>query len=276
MTFFSTTSDVGETPLAVTVAGGGVDVHVVDPDLRRACEPVLAPIARLDGVAGVMVSVRGTGPWRVSSPKHTATADRLDQAVSEVMAAVNLSGIAASPLLAAHCAVLGRAGRTLVVPAASGGGKTTLTAALLLEGWSYVSDEALCVTWEDGRLLPYPRALALSPWSERVLGLAGGIPADGEHLYPPAALGAIVDEAPGPVTDVLLLRRRDGDPALSGGQRQESLAALLRRGFTVHHDPARALVLLTDLVAGASTWTLDLGDPRSAARLVTESIGSSP
>nr|WP_231134178.1 PqqD family protein [Motilibacter deserti] len=220
----------------------------------------------------VVVRVTGHGPWQVSSPAHRVEAASLPAAVGEACAAVNLSAVAATPLLAFHAAVLRHGATTVAVPGASGVGKSTLTAALLLEGWELVSDEALALPWRAGPPAAYPRPLALSDWSRATLAAPDGVEAVGEHFLRAADLGSRPAASVGPVSDVVLLRRSDDPPELVSVGRTEALQALLPRGFTSVQDPAAALGVLGDVLTGARTWALVLGDPRRAARLLTERL----
>nr|WP_231126664.1 PqqD family peptide modification chaperone [Motilibacter aurantiacus] len=248
---------------------------VDDPELGEVLERLWADCAAAPcGERGVTVRVTGTGPWHVASPAHTVQARTLAEAVGEACAAVNLSAVAATPLLAYHAAVLSLGRSTLAVPGVSGAGKSTLTAALLLEGWELVSDEALALPWHAGPPAAYPRPLALSDWSRRALDVDDrGVEAVGERFVRAVDLGALASGTPGPVTDVLLLRRAEGPPRLAPADRTEALRALLPRGFTSVQSPGAALRTIADVLAQARTWGLRLGDPRRAAQLVTEALG---
>jgi hypothetical protein len=58
-------------------------------------------------------------------------------------------------------AVQTQSGEGILLPAQSGGGKTTLVAALLREGFLYLSDEAGAIDPISRTLYPYPRALTV-------------------------------------------------------------------------------------------------------------------
>ena len=60
-----------------------------------------------------------------------------------------------------HSAVLERAGRGLLLPAAPGFGKSTLCAALANRGWRLLSDEFGLIRSGTTDLLPLPRPIAL-------------------------------------------------------------------------------------------------------------------
>ena len=65
-----------------------------------------------------------------------------------------------APLLL-HSAVLERDGHSLLMPAPTGSGKSTLCAALAWRGWRLLSDEMALFSLEDGCLLANPRPVSL-------------------------------------------------------------------------------------------------------------------
>ncbi len=60
-----------------------------------------------------------------------------------------------------HSAVLERHGRVLILPAPPGSGKSTLCAALLLNGWRLLSDEMALIDPKSGLVIPSPRPVSL-------------------------------------------------------------------------------------------------------------------
>jgi len=60
-----------------------------------------------------------------------------------------------------HSAVLERDGRVLIMPAPPGSGKSTLCAALALNGWRLLSDELALLDPKTGLVLPSPRPVSL-------------------------------------------------------------------------------------------------------------------
>lgn len=263
-------------PLRVRALDVRLDVHVQDPALTPRLRSLLADVEdggpAVRGVADALVLVLGTGPWFVTSPAHQASATSPAHAVSAVLAAVNLTAVHSTRLLAVHAAVLCRDERVLVVPAPSGTGKSTLTACLLDRGWAYTSDEALCLRWADGAVVGYPRPMSLSAWSASVVGVDGVEGHDGtaaERLVPVSGVGWPTASPGTPPTDVVLLSRHERpDVHLEPVGRQVALVELLRRSFTHFLDPARALQLLTAVTNGARCRRLHLGDPRAAAALL--------
>lgn len=112
----------------------------------------------------------------------------------------------AHELLIVHAAVVERNGVALMLPAKPGSGKSTLCAALALDGWRLLSDEFALIAAADGRSLPIPRPIGLK---ERSIGIIrelrekvelGPVFADTRkgdvaHLRPPADSVARADEA---------------------------------------------------------------------------------
>ncbi len=68
-----------------------------------------------------------------------------------------------------HSAVLERNGRALILPALPGSGKSTLSAALMHNGWRLLSDEFGILRPELGTLVPMPRAIPLKNESIEVI-----------------------------------------------------------------------------------------------------------
>ena len=60
-----------------------------------------------------------------------------------------------------HSAVLERNGRVLLMPAPPGSGKSTLCAALMLNGWRLLSDEMALIDPATGLVTPSPRPVSL-------------------------------------------------------------------------------------------------------------------
>lgn len=63
--------------------------------------------------------------------------------------------------LTIHSAVLEKNGRVLIMPAPPGSGKSTLCAALMLDGWRLLSDEMALLNLATGEITPSPRPVSL-------------------------------------------------------------------------------------------------------------------
>jgi hypothetical protein len=68
-------------------------------------------------------------------------------------------------MAALHAAAVTRGGDCILMPAASGSGKTTFTAALLSQGFGYCTDDLALLTHEPVRIRPVPTCLGLKPGS---------------------------------------------------------------------------------------------------------------
>jgi hypothetical protein len=86
--------------------------------------------------------------------------------------------------VALHAGALARLGRTVLLPGQSGSGKSSLTAWLVKQGFSYLTDELVFLP-DDGscRLIPFPRPLCLKAGSAALVSamLPAGHAADVLH-----------------------------------------------------------------------------------------------
>ncbi len=80
-----------------------------------------------------------------------------------------------------HSAVLERKGRVLILPAPPGSGKSTLCAALLLNGWRLLSDEMALIDPATGHVIPSPRPVSLKNQSIDII----------RQLAPDAVMGPV-------------------------------------------------------------------------------------
>lgn len=69
-----------------------------------------------------------------------------------------------------HAGVVARDDRALILPAAPGAGKSTLTCALHLAGWRFMSDEFGVLDPDSGNLLPLLKPAALKNRSIAIIG----------------------------------------------------------------------------------------------------------
>jgi hypothetical protein len=239
----------------LSVLGTPFEVHAAAAGVVAEVGRLFAPFATAAGSP-------------VGRSVHVGQAVRPAEAVAELVAHLNATALSRVDCLAVHAGVVARAGRVAAFPAVSGAGKSTLVAACLAAGLDYVSDEALCLAWEDGAVRRYPRPLALSDASCELLG----IPAAPVERYLTAAdLSAELAAEPLALTHVVLLDRRAGAPAeLAPATRREAAAALLARSFTHWKRPERAFELAHQLAERATPWRLTLGPPHHAATLIAK------
>ncbi len=233
----------------------------------EADDAVLVELAGLFPLVGA--DAPATGRVEVShgtcrSSLQTLSAPDPASAVLVVAALVNELAVHQCRSFAVHAAVVARAGRVVALAAESGTGKSTLCAVLLTRGWEYVSDEALVLD-ADGSVRPYPRPLALSPWSLRYLGLPEPAAGADERLVCPAELSAQTASGRLSLTDVVQLER-SSPSRLSATTGAAGAAVLLRYAFNHYRAPRSAL--LTVARPGVKGWGLLMADPDDAAQLL--------
>jgi HprK-related kinase A len=107
-----------------------------------------------------------------------------------------------------HSAVLERDGRALILPAPPGSGKSTLCAALLLNGWRLLSDEMTLLDPDTGMITPAPRPVSLKNQSIDII----------RNLAPNVVIGPVAhDTMKGNVAHMRLPQvclQRANEPAL--------------------------------------------------------------
>ena len=211
--------------VALSFFGHAVVVDASAPglaDLIRTLWQPFVSTAQTDVTTAVHITI----------PPHHSSVENLGWLNS----ALNSTAMELTPHLAIHAGVIHHGDVVAAFPARSGIGKSTLTGACLREGFDYVSDEALCLSYDSHLVQPYPRPLGLSSWSAHELGVIG-VPAGGDVLVLPHEFGATsmaVDE-PLRLTHVVLPRRNDSNrpaslaraPASEAGSRLS-----IRRGST--------------------------------------------
>lgn len=135
-----------------------------------------------------------------------------------------------------HAGVVARNDRAVILPAAPGSGKTTLTCALHLAGWRFLSDEFGVLDMDRSCLLPMVRPAPLKNQS---------IP--------------IIRQRPGAVLGPLFPKTRKGDVAHFVPD---------RASFTARHTPAQpALVVFPRFIAGAALHCQPLSKAETVLRL---------
>ncbi|MEX2422682.1 MAG: hypothetical protein WD990_01770 [Acidimicrobiia bacterium] len=207
-----------------------------------------------------------------------ARATNLRSAVGHMMAAMNRTAIESCEPFAVHAGVVARGGSGIAIPVDSMGGKSTLTAALVLGGFEYVSDEALCLE-SDGSVVPYRKPLGLSPWSIDALGLEEvAVPfpkgeGSGEVLVPHGLLGGSPPQEPVTLAHLVLPEFGHDEASLEQVAASDGMATLLAMSFNHYRHGADAFHLAAAVANQATAWRLRYGDPLAAAKLIGERLG---
>ena len=147
---------VGDVRLSID--GVGICVRSDEPAVIDAVATSYAAFrvadATPDGQAEVSIeTLRATG--RDETSMILGALDRIVMAVIDGMAQRGVLGI--------HAAAVVVGGRAVVLAGRSGAGKSTLTLALLRAGADLLTDELTLIDREGSTILPYPRALHVSP-----------------------------------------------------------------------------------------------------------------
>ena len=244
--------------LVLNLLGSAFELHTTDAgtfaDVERLWRPFLAP----DG--------GGVAAAAVIRVDETSAPERLEH----IATAVNAAALHAAPYLAVHAGVVAHGGVAVAMPAVSGTGKSTLTAACLRRGFQYVSDEALCLSYDDGAVVPYPRPIGLSAWSAHAVGVAGkGTAAVSESLFTAEELGSARHDASARLGHVVVLVRTARErPCLVTEGRPSGVTLLLQQSFNHYRRGADAVRLAAEVIADAKVWILRYRDPLEAADLL--------
>lgn len=128
--------------------------------MRQLWEPFLAELVQPsfaidieESVSGIDLRLPGLDPLLLEDPWAVANAIKhslVDHALQS-----------ATGVVAIHAALVEKAGARVLLVGASGAGKTTLCLELLDRGWRYGSDDVAPVVAGDGRVVAFPRALAV-------------------------------------------------------------------------------------------------------------------
>lgn len=169
-----------------------------------------------------------------------------------------------------HAAVLERAGRALILPGEPGAGKSTLTAALMLDGWRLLSDELTLIDRRDGRIHALARPVSLKNASIEVIrahapaAVFGDVARDTHkgtvsHLKPTADSVARIHVAADPAW-IVFPRWRQGAPArLSPHAKSAAFLHLASHAFNYSLLGALAFDLTARLMDACTCWDFEYG-----------------
>jgi len=187
------------------------------------------------------------------------------------LAELNRAAVATTPHFAVHAGVVGTQDQVFVIAADSGGGKSTLVAAMLQQGLLYGSDEALCLD-DDGHVVPYPKPISLDRWSWSSLGLTPHETTADEYPFTASDLGVgLLAEGRFP-TDLLIPTFTDGSPSVTPLSPSAVVSNLLQLSFNHYRDGARAFDLSTRLAREMRAWRVEVGNPIETAKHILETL----
>jgi hypothetical protein len=211
----------------------------------------LAEVREARGGAGLEILIDGVVVGVAPSP--LAAIPCVQRALDEAM--VRFQAVVA----VVHGGVVAHAGRAIILPGATGAGKSTLVAELVRQGAPYLSDEYALID-ADGRVHPYPRPLLLRDGS-------------GADRPPRLAteLGGSVANGPMPAGLVVGLRHApDAAPTWHAISQAEGVLLLLRNTPQALADQPWILPPLTRAVGRAICYAGLRGDASEAAAAILE------
>ena len=159
-----------------------------------------------------------------------------------------------------HAGVVAIDGRAILLPAVSGGGKTTMVAALLAEGAQYLSDE-FAVIDPMGRVHPYPRNLAIRVEDGPV-----------KRISATELGGDIVLHPLAPIAIVFLTFRPGASLELQPLSPGQSAVRLLQHCLGARGRPAGTLSALRTLTELAPSFEATRGEATENAKTLVEQL----
>jgi hypothetical protein len=257
------------------------EVQADAADDRRAADSVLEHLQHsfAGNADAVLRIVRRRGRWLLLRTGTQLDECRTLAGVAPMLHANTLMlAFTKAPRFAAlHAGAVLRDGQCVVLPAASGHGKSTLTAALVAEGYGYLTDDFVILTEPSIRACPVPLGLGLKEGSWAVL--ADRIPAlfeqrvhvraDGKRIrylpLPPAAPNECV-----PVRALVYPQYR---PSATTNYRRirpaEALTLLAAAGYETRLS-GRTVRSLVEWVCAVPSYELVYGDLDHAVAAMNE------
>lgn len=254
---------MGAQAIALDVLGLRVALSSSTADVREAYtalfEPFLAvPAAAPDVRLGLDPVDGGWQLWVDDAGRGFRTEWR--ELLPIVVTEINRRAVDQMAWFGAHAGVVAVGRAVVAFPGESGVGKSTAVAACVAAGATYVSDEALVLT-PEGRVVPYPRPICLSPGMASRLGMTG-IGDTEEVALAVADVPVLSTGETASLEHVVLLNRVAGAAArLTELPRADTAIHLLRNSFNHYRDPAGALRVTTAVARRARCWELTYDGP---------------
>jgi hypothetical protein len=165
-------------------------------------------------------------------------------------------------------------GRAVVLPATGGSGKSTLVAALVRDGFGYLSDEAAAIDPVTGRIHPFAKALTLKEGSfglfPDLAPLEEPFVRDLWHV-PAVMLRPGCSAPPTPPSHVVAIRYQPGaDTEVRDMTAGEACVEVARHALSLRTYRARSLLIISRLAAAVETFAIRYGDLGDAVRTVRQ------
>lgn len=180
-----------------------------------------------------------------------------------------------------HAAVLERNGRALIMPGDPGAGKSTLTAALMLDGWRLLSDEITLIDRDDSLLRSLARPVSLKNASIDIIqshapdAVMGDVAKDTHkgtvaHLRPTDASVAQVGIVARPAWVVFPRWKARTETRLSPHSKSSAFLHLASHAFNYSLLGPLGFRLVADLMDACDCWDFEYSQLPDAIRLFRE------
>jgi hypothetical protein len=247
-----------------------------EPELARRASELIRQFARPcdGGSPSVVYSINSNDQYTLHrDDQQVAASDDSEGLVSHLLWLISNDTVElADGFLLIHAgAVVTPDGDGILILGESGSGKTTLVAALVQEGFGYLSDEAAAIELATGLVHPWPRPLGFWPESRSLPRFAGLLASGngGERHIPidQIRVGAIGD----PCTVAHVIDHRYGSGSETRSEPLSRGLALVQMGSAaprLRREGNRGLSVLANVMRGARAHSLISGDLESAVRTV--------
>jgi hypothetical protein len=265
-------------------------VRCDDAELGRHLAALLESLGGSDGAAEHWYSLttRGGGAIDLSlDDEHCAQLSGAGECIDRLLWDINrASAEHSNEHLLFHAGSVAVGGAAVLLPAASGGGKSTLVTALVRAGAQYLSDELIALTFADGRVLPYPKPLAIKAGSFEAVRKLGVQPmpaparfaSDEWYLRPDDIRSGSVGAPCRPAAVIVPRYAPSGLTRLTALTATETFLALALNSVNLEYHGQAGTELLGDLVEHCPTFELEMSDLEAACHLVfdvVEQLGAS-
>jgi hypothetical protein len=253
----------GASEIAFEAFGVRLGVSASTPELLDRIRPFLPPgwkplpsSSEVD--SSVSLIENRYGGFGVSRDGTTLAGGGMSLEIALTMVDVELRhvlGRTSREVIFIHAGVVAHAGRTIVMPAASLGGKTTLVTALVKGGATYFSDE-FAVIDRGGLIHPYPKPLSIREGN-----------AQAEH--PVESLGGVAGVEPLPLGMIVITTYKAGaewrPKRLSGGA---GALALLSNAVPAQERPKEVMEAVARAASKAEAIESDRDEAEQIAPLL--------
>jgi hypothetical protein len=208
--------------------------------------------------------------------EHTVTTPSLRFALDYLVWHVNQRVIAASGArVLLHAAMAAREGAAVVIPASSGGGKSTLVAALTRAGWEYATDEVVAIDASSGCLFFYGKAIGLKEgswplfsWGDDPIEVTADYTTPTRYMRA-GDLGSVHCGCPAQPSLLVVPARGGATGTVTTLRRAEALMMLVDQCFNFETYGRGALTALGELVRDCRCVRVDTSDLSAAVDAIT-------